>query len=133
MSELRLACRAGASVYPTCEHLLETGSVEERRLVTAVFVDLVGSTSLGERLDPEVLRLVLTRYFEEMSAAIEKWGGSVAKYVGDAVVGVFGLPARRETMLTGPYSRSSKQMHAYRVSTTRSRAITESDFKSARA
>lgn len=81
---------------PTCGHRLDKSvTAEERRLVTAVFVDLVGSTSLGERLDPEVLRLVLSRYFDEMSTVFEKWGGSVAKYVGDAVVAVFGLRRTR--------------------------------------
>lgn len=77
---------------PTCGHRVEVARAEERKLVTALFADLVGSTALGESLDPEVLRLILSRYFDEMTEVIESWGGSVAKYVGDAVVAVFGLP-----------------------------------------
>jgi class 3 adenylate cyclase/tetratricopeptide (TPR) repeat protein len=65
---------------------------ETRKTVTAVFCDVVGSTPLGERLDPEVLRSVLRRYFEEMRDVVERHGGQVSKFIGDAVVGVFGLP-----------------------------------------
>jgi predicted ATPase/class 3 adenylate cyclase len=62
-----------------------------RRTVTVVFADLVESTTLGERLDPESLHGVLTRYSERCAAALERHGGSVEKFIGDAVVGVFGL------------------------------------------
>jgi class 3 adenylate cyclase len=67
-----------------------------RKVVTVVFCDLVGSTSLGERLDPEALRQVITRYFEAMRDALERHGGSVAKFIGDAVMAVFGVPTVRE-------------------------------------
>jgi class 3 adenylate cyclase len=77
---------------PACGHKLDVVAAEERKLITAVFVDLVGSTALGERLDPEMLRLVLSRYFAEMTGIVESWGGTVAKYVGDAVLAVFGAP-----------------------------------------
>jgi len=69
---------------------------ESRRTVTAVFCDLVGSTTLGETHDPEVLRPILERYFIEMRAAIERHGGRVEKFIGDAVVGIFGLPVAHE-------------------------------------
>jgi len=69
---------------------------EARKLVTALFCDLVGSTSLGETHDPEVLRPILDRYFTEMRAAVERHGGSVQKFIGDAVVAVFGLPVAHE-------------------------------------
>jgi class 3 adenylate cyclase len=71
-------------------------STTDRRLVTALFCDLVGSTHLGERLDPEVLRRVLDRYHASMREAIERHGGTVEKFIGDAVVGVFGIPATHE-------------------------------------
>jgi len=61
-----------------------------------VFSDLKGSTSLGERLDSEALREVMTRYFEEMSAALEQHGGTVEKFIGDAIMAVFGMPQAHE-------------------------------------
>ena len=67
-----------------------------RKTVTIVFSDLKGSTSLGEALDSESLREVLTRYFEEMRAVLEEHGGTVEKYIGDAVMAVFGLPTLHE-------------------------------------
>jgi class 3 adenylate cyclase len=58
---------------------------EVRKTVTVVFSDLKGSTSLGERLDSEALREVMSRYFEEMSGALELHGGTIEKYIGDAI------------------------------------------------
>ena len=71
-------------------------SSTDRRLVTALFCDLVGSTQIGERLDPEVLRRILDRYHASMREAIERHGGVVEKFIGDAVVGVFGIPVTHE-------------------------------------
>src|SRR3954466_8765187 len=71
-------------------------SAEERRTVTVVFADMVGSTALGERLDQESLRRVVDRYYEEMRAAVEHEGGTVAKFIGDAVMAVWGTPAMHE-------------------------------------
>src|SRR5918996_6528465 len=65
---------------------------EVRKTVTIVFSDLKGSTNLGEALDSESLREVLTRYFEEMRSALEEHGGAVEKEIGGAVMAVFGLP-----------------------------------------
>jgi class 3 adenylate cyclase/tetratricopeptide (TPR) repeat protein len=70
--------------------------VRTRKTVTIVFTDVVGSTSLGERLDPELLRSVMTTYFERMQAVLERHGGTVEKYIGDAIVAVFGIPELRE-------------------------------------
>jgi len=69
---------------------------EERKLVTVLFADITGSTALGERLDPERLRSVLDTYFSAMAAIIESWGGTVEKFIGDAVMAVFGVPVVRE-------------------------------------
>jgi class 3 adenylate cyclase/tetratricopeptide (TPR) repeat protein len=69
---------------------------EVRKTVTVVFTDLVGSTSLGESLDSESLREVLGRYFNAMQAVLEGHGGTVEKFIGDAIVAVFGLPQLRE-------------------------------------
>ena len=64
--------------------------------MTVVFCDVTGSTALGERLDPEALRHVLGRYYAEMRAVLERHGGLVEKFIGDAVVAVFGVPVVHE-------------------------------------
>ncbi len=69
---------------------------EVRKTVTVVFSDLKGSTSLAERLDTEALREVLNQYFNTMRAVLEKHGGTVEKYIGDAIMAVFGLPQLHE-------------------------------------
>ena len=69
---------------------------EVRKTVTVVFSDLKGSTALGERLDSEALREVMARYFDEMRGALELHGATVEKYIGDAIMAVFGLPTVRE-------------------------------------
>jgi class 3 adenylate cyclase/tetratricopeptide (TPR) repeat protein len=67
-----------------------------RKTVTVLFTDVVGSTEMGERLDPEALRRVMSRYFDEMRIAIERHGGTVEKFIGDAVMAVFGIPILHE-------------------------------------
>ena len=69
---------------------------EVRKTVTVVFCDLVGSTSIGERLDPESVRRAIGRYFDEARVAIERHGGTVEKFIGDAVMSVFGIPQLHE-------------------------------------
>ncbi|MGZ3631236.1 MAG: AAA family ATPase, partial [Candidatus Limnocylindrales bacterium] len=69
---------------------------EVRKTVTIVFSDLKGSTSLGEALDSESLRELISRYFEVMRAELERHGGTIEKYIGDAVMAVFGMPAVHE-------------------------------------
>jgi class 3 adenylate cyclase/tetratricopeptide (TPR) repeat protein len=69
---------------------------ETRKVVTIVFSDLKGSTSLGEALDSEALREVMTRYFDAMRGELERHGGVVEKFIGDAVMAVFGLPRLHE-------------------------------------
>jgi class 3 adenylate cyclase len=69
---------------------------EVRKTVTIVFCDVTGSTALGERLDPESLRSVMTRYFDRMKTVLEAHGGKVEKFIGDAVMAVFGIPVLHE-------------------------------------
>jgi class 3 adenylate cyclase/tetratricopeptide (TPR) repeat protein len=69
---------------------------EQRKTVTVLFCDVTGSTALGEKLDPEALRRVMARYFDEMKGAIERHGGTVEKFIGDAVMAVFGIPRVHE-------------------------------------
>jgi class 3 adenylate cyclase/tetratricopeptide (TPR) repeat protein len=69
---------------------------EQRKTVTVLFCDVAGSTALGESTDPEALRALLARYFERMKGIVESHGGSVEKFIGDAVMAVFGVPAVHE-------------------------------------
>lgn len=62
---------------------------QQRRVVSVLFCDVVGSTSLGEQLDPEALRLVLARYFTTVRAVIEQHNGNVEKFIGDAALAIF--------------------------------------------
>ena len=61
-------------------------------MVSIVFVDLVGFTARSEQLDPEDVRAILTPYYERVRSELEKFGGRVEKFIGDAVMGVFGAP-----------------------------------------
>jgi class 3 adenylate cyclase/tetratricopeptide (TPR) repeat protein len=85
-----LAC--GAALAPAAP----AGPSEERRVVTAVFTDIVGSTATAERLDPEDVHSRLSPYFGRARRELERVGGSVEKFIGDAVVGVFGAPTAHE-------------------------------------
>lgn len=67
-----------------------------RKTVTLLFCDVTGSTALGERLDPEALREVMSRYFAAARGAVQRHGGTIEKFVGDAVLAVFGIPEVRE-------------------------------------
>jgi len=81
----------GAPQRPT-----QGGEVGERRVVTVVFCDLVGFTSTSERADPEDVDRMLRAYFALARRLIESYGGVVEKFIGDAVVGVFGVPVSHE-------------------------------------
>jgi class 3 adenylate cyclase len=69
---------------------------ETRRTVTIIFTDVAGFTATAERSDPEALRSFMSRYFERMSAVVERHGGVVEKFIGDAVMAVFGIPSIHE-------------------------------------
>ena len=83
---------------PECGAPLVDGAParEQRKTVTVVFCDVTGSTALGESADPEALRALLARYFERMQAIVERHGGTVEKFIGDAVMAVFGVPVVHE-------------------------------------
>lgn len=87
----------GARFCPECGARLRGSSLSEaRKVITALFCDVVESTALGERLDPELLHRVLDAYFADISATIERHGGAVEKFIGDAVMAVFGIPRAHE-------------------------------------
>ena len=82
-----------------CGTGLEIGSAlatEARKFVSVLFCDLVGSTTLGEDMDPEDIRAVIHPYFEVLRKEIESYGGTVEKFIGDAVMAVFGAPTSHE-------------------------------------
>lgn len=83
---------------PHCAAPLQTAALErqQRKIVTVLFCDVTGSTALGESTDPESLRALLARYFERMREIIEAHGGTVEKFIGDAVMAVFGVPVVHE-------------------------------------
>ena len=83
----------GACAAPLAE---TSAPREQRKRVTVLFCDVAGSTALGEQLDPEALRRVMRRYFDEIAAVVERHGGTVEKFIGDAVMAVFGIPQVRE-------------------------------------
>jgi class 3 adenylate cyclase/tetratricopeptide (TPR) repeat protein len=90
--------RDGARFCDSCAAALTAPPAprEQRKTVTVLFCDVTGSTELGEQLDPEALRALLARYFERMKATVERHGGTVEKFIGDAVMAVFGVPVLHE-------------------------------------
>ncbi len=88
---------AGFRFCGSCGEALEpVAVVEERKVVTSLFADLAASTELAARLDPEDLRRVLGPYFDAMAEEIDRFGGTVEKFIGDAVVAFFGVPVAHE-------------------------------------
>jgi len=87
---VRFCPKCGAAVAPP------TARRDERKLVTILFADVTGSTALGERLDPERLKETLGAFFTGMREEIEAEGGTVEKFIGDAVMAAFGVPIAHE-------------------------------------
>src|SRR5919201_1852597 len=110
--------REGARFCDSCAAALTvpTAVREQRKTVTVLFCDVTGSTELGEKLDPEALRSLLARYFERMKATVERHGGTVEKFIGDAVMAGFGGPVLHEVEPVEPLELKGK---AERVSAFR--------------
>jgi len=89
-ADARFCSNCGATLVP------QVAAGEERKLVTVLFADVTGSTTLGEHLDPERLRDILRTYFDAMREEIQAEGGTVEKFIGDAVMAAFGVPAAHE-------------------------------------
>ncbi len=112
-----ITCPAcGAANPPTAKYCNECGSLlqqarspantqipslapletEERRIVTILFADMTGSTAIADRMDPEEVRLLMAGYFGVMEQVIHRHGGTIEKFIGDAVMAVFGIPVAHE-------------------------------------
>src|SRR3954463_3812374 len=97
---MRSSPACGQENPPAARFCLECGApitdraraVDERRIVSIIFVDLVGFTGRAEQLDPEDVRALLAPYHDRVRREIESFGGTVEKFIGDAVMGVFGAP-----------------------------------------
>ncbi len=111
--DARFCMRCGTSLTRRCPNCGETNTLAaqfcvrcgtsllsaagtERRVVSVLFADLVGSTKLVTRIDPEPMRALIGQYFAAMRQEIERYGGVVEKFIGDAVMAVFGLPLAHE-------------------------------------
>ena len=92
----RLLAAILSLVEATSETPVQTGPTAERRQMTVVFCDLIGSTELASRLDPEDLAAAMTSYHDCCKEVIERWGGHVAEFLGDGAVIYFGWPAAHE-------------------------------------
>ena len=92
--ELRSRSLLSGLFRPLAREAVQLARYEET--VTVLFSDVVGSTELGERLDPESLRRVMGRYFDAVQLVLERHGGTVEKFIGDAVMAVFGIPTLHE-------------------------------------
>ena len=93
-----------------------------RRTVTVLFADVSGSTELGESLDPEALRDLMSTFFEEMRGAIVRHGGTVEKFAGDEVMAVFGAPVAHEDDALRAIRAVDEMLRRSRRSTRRSNA-----------
>ena len=114
LPRLRTESPAGLGSATRCgSRLARAGALaEERKLVTALFCDLVGFTATSESADPEDVDRMLTAYFAMARSQIEAHGGVVEKFIGDAVVGVFGVPAPTRTTPSAQYGRPSGSREA---------------------
>src|SRR5947208_11650785 len=87
----------GARFCAACGAKLSAAAGREvRKTVTVLFSDVTGSTALGEQLEPESLRRMLSRFFDAARSVVESHGGTVEKFIGDAVMAIFGVPVVHE-------------------------------------
>src|SRR5438105_8242895 len=92
----RALLRRGRELFYVAPRIVQTEAVDERKVATVLFADLVGSTELGASQDPERTRAMLERFYAAMAAEVSAAGGTVEKFAGDAVMAAFGAPAAYE-------------------------------------
>ena len=85
-----------ARFCPFCGHEVVASATEERRVVTVLFADIVGYSSLSEHLDPERLKRLIDAAFQRLIVDIESFGGTIDKVLGDAILALFGAPIAHE-------------------------------------
>jgi class 3 adenylate cyclase len=97
-----------ARYCPSCGNPISAERrAEERKLATVLFADLVGSTALADSTDAERTRALLNRFYDVMAAEIADMGGTVEKFIGDAVVAAFGAPAIEKPFPLGAVTQTS--------------------------
>ena len=125
----RTCSRCGAGQLPTdvtyctsCGAELEQPEPAlERKIVSVVFVDVVGFTKLAEKLDPEDVRRIMDPYYACVRAELERYGGTVEKFIGDAAMALFGAPAR-----SAPFAPPTRCARQSRASATKARPSSRS-------
>ena len=114
--DARFCSSCGARLTETTE-----GAIGARKVVTVVFADVVESTSLVERLEPETARRVLDRYYECMREEVDRHGGRVEKFIGDAVMAVFGVPVAARGRRAPRRARGRRDARGARAAERRAR------------
>ena len=89
-------CPEGSTHCSHCGTELGSSALDERKLVSVLFADIAGFTELAETMDPEVLTGLLNELFQRLVPCVERYGGTVDKFMGDAVMAVFGAPTAHE-------------------------------------
>jgi class 3 adenylate cyclase len=102
---------------------------QRRKVVTVIFADVVGSTAMGERVDPETLRWAMQRWFGRMRDVVERHGRMVENYVGDAVMAVFGMPVAHEDDALRPSRRRRRCARRSRICAMSSAASAASSLR----
>ena len=94
--EFMFCGKCGHQLEESVTRKIEPTIEEERKLVTVLFSDLSGYTAMSERLDPEEVKKIMSQIFGEITSAVSKYGGTIQKFIGDAVVAFFGVPRVHE-------------------------------------